>query len=211
MIQYSISFTKTRYKRINVETVRRARSEAGKRGIDAGKYMCGDVKLLPLRDSSIDLIISDSTLDHFPTEAEIATALKELGRVLRPGGTLILTIDNMSHLTYPPYIFFRLWMKLGLSPYFIGRTMSRDRIAAVLNEDGIDVKESTAILHYPHPDGLVRWLEHCLHTLGRGRLDNTMLRAFAGLEKLEGKRTRYLTGRYLAIKAVKRDRPSPDR
>jgi SAM-dependent methyltransferase len=189
---------------IAAETVKRARNEAGKRGIDAGKYLCGDVRSLPLRDSSIDLVISDSTLDHFPTEADIITSLKELGRVLRPGGTLILTIDNKSHLTYPPYFMFRLWMKLGLSPYFIGRTMSLARLTAVLNEAGIDVKASTAILHYPHPDRLVRWVEHCLHTFGQGRLDNATRRGFACLEKLEGKRTRYLTGRYLAIKAIKR-------
>jgi len=195
---------------IAAETVKRARGEAGNRGIDAGKYLCGDVRSLPLRDGSIDLVISDSTLDHFSTEAEIIIALKELGRVLRPGGTLILTIDNKSQLTYPPYFMFRLWMKLRLAPYFIGRTMSRTRLTAVLNEAGIDVIASTAILHYPHPDGLVRWLERRLHTLGRGRLDKTIRRGFAGLEKLEGKRTRYLTGRYLAIKAIKRGRLSPE-
>ena len=131
-------------------------------------------------------------------------ALKELGRVLRPGGTLILTIDNQRNLTYPPYFMFRLWMKLKLAPYFIGRTMSLRRLTAVLNEAGLEVKASTAILHYPHPDGLVRWLERFLHTLGRGRLDSTIRRGYTGLEKLERKRTRYLTGRYLAIKAVKR-------
>jgi SAM-dependent methyltransferase len=195
---------------IAAETVRRAKREAGNRGIDAGRYLCGDVRSLPLRDGSIDLVISDSTLDHFPTEADIIASLKELGRVLRPGGMLILTIDNNRHITHPPYFLFRLWMKLGLTPYFIGRTMSRAKLTAALDKAGMDVEESTAILHYPHPDGLVRRIEQYLHKLGRGRFDNTIRKWFACLEKLEGKRVRYLTGRYLAIKAIKREGSSPE-
>lgn len=189
---------------VSAEIVKQAKSQALKRGIDGSKYLCCDVKQLPLRDSSIDLIISDSTLDHFPTEADIVDALKELGRVLRDGGTLILTIDNKGNLTYPPYFITRLWMKLGLSPYFIGRTLSLSRLRRTLEEIGLNVEESTAILHYPHPDGLVRWLERSLRRLSRGRLDNAIRKGLACLNRLEGSRIRYLTGRYIAVKAVKR-------
>jgi len=187
------------------EIVAQAKSQAQGRGLEAGGYLCGDVKKLPLRDGSIDLIISDSTLDHFPTEAEIITALGELGRVLKEGGTLILTIDNKSNLTYPPYFLIRLWMKLGLSPYFIGRTLSLSRLRRALKENGLVVEANTAILHYPHPDGLVRWLERSLRCLSRGRLDNAIRKWLAGLNRLEGSQIKYLTGRYVAIKAVKRE------
>jgi len=189
---------------ISTEIVAQAKRQTRQRGIDASKYLCCDVKHLPLRDNSIDLVISDSTLDHFPSEADIITALKELGRVLRAGGILILTIDNKSNLTYPPYFIFRLWMKLGLSPYFIGRTLSLTQLRHTLEGIGLGVEESTAILHYPHPDGLVRWMEHSLRQLSRGRLDNAIRKGLTFLERLEKKRTRYLTGRYLAVKAVKR-------
>jgi SAM-dependent methyltransferase len=189
---------------ISTEIVALAKRQALKRGIDASQYLCSDVKKLPLRDSSIDLIISDSTLDHFPSEADIVTALKELGRVLRDGGILILTIDNKSNLTYPPYFIIRLWMKLGLSPYFIGRTFSLSRLRRALKEIELIVEANTAILHYPHPDGLVRWLERSLRKLSRGKLDNAIRKGLDLLDRLEGKRTRYLTGRYLAVKAVKR-------
>jgi SAM-dependent methyltransferase len=188
---------------VAVEIVAAAKSQAIKRGLNTGSYLCGDVKKLPLRDSSIDLIISDSTLDHFPTEEEIITALEELGRVLKAGGTMILTIDNKCNLTYPPYCLVRLWMKLGLSPYFIGRTLSLSRLRRALKENGLVVEADTAILHYPHPDGLVRWLERSLRSLSRGKLDNTIRKWLAGLNRLEGSKTKYLTGRYIAVKAVK--------
>ena len=188
---------------VSIEIVAQARSRAQSLGLEAGGYLCSDVKKLPFKDNSIDLIISDSTLDHFPTEAEIITALKELGRVLKAGGTLILTIDNPGNLTYPPYCITRLWMKLGLAPYFIGRTLSLSHLRGALKEIGLVVEENTAILHYPHPDGLVRWLERSLHNSSRGRLDNAIRKWLAGLNRLEGSRIKYLTGRYIALKAVK--------
>ena len=189
---------------ISHEIVGRARSRASAYGVDPSKYLCCDVRNLPFRDNSISLIISDSTLDHFPSEADIVTALKELGRALRPGGVLILTMDNKSNPTYPPYVVFRIWMMLRLSPYFIGKTLSLKKLRHNLQEIGFDVAESTAIFHYPHPDGLIRLLERSLHKLSGGKLDNAIRKGLALLDGLERKRTRYLTGRYIAVKAVKR-------
>ncbi len=190
---------------VSNEIVYQAKRQARQHGVDASKYLCCNVKQLPLQDNCIDLAISDSTLDHFPSETDIITALKEIGRVLRAGGTLILTIDNKSNLTYPPYAFFRLWMWLGLSPYFIGKTLSLTRLRHTLEEIGFIVEESTAVFHYPHPDGLVRMVERSLRKLSRGKLDNAIRKGLAFLDRLEGKRTKYLTGRYIAVKAVKRE------
>jgi len=156
-----------------------------------------------LQDDSIDLVISDSSLDHFPSEKDIVTALKELWRVLRVDGTMILTMDNKSNFTYPPYMLIRVWMWLGLSPYFIGKTISPIRLKRVLKEIGFRVEESTAIFHYPHPDKLVRWLEDFIRKLSRGKLDNAVRKYLFSSDKLEDRRTKYLTGRYVAMKAIK--------
>lgn len=189
---------------ISNRIVNQAKRNAKHHGIDGNKYLCGDVKQLPFQNNSFDLIISDSILDHFPSEGDIITALKELGRVLKIGGILILTIDNKSNLTYPPYSFIRLWMRLGLAPYFIGTTLSPTKLRRTLEEIGFNVEESTAIFHYPHPDGLVRWLERSLRKLSRGRLNNAIRRSLTSLDQLGEKKTKYLTGRYIAVKAVKK-------
>ncbi len=190
---------------ISTEVVQRAKRQAGHIDVDASRYLCCDVRHLPLKENSIDLVISDSTLDHFRSELDITIALKELGRVLRVGGILILTIDNKSNLTYPPYMLIRLWMRLGLAPYFIGKTLSPTELRRTLEETGFAVEESTAIFHCPHPDILVRWLEGTLHKLGRGKFDNAIRKGLASLESLGEKRTKFLTGRYIAVKAVKRE------
>ena len=190
---------------VSREIVALAKRQARQHNVDASRYICCDVRHLPIQSNSIDLIISDSTLDHFPGEVDIIIALKELARVLQTGGILILTIDNESNLTYPPYIFIRLWMRLRLSPYFIGRTLSFARLRHVLGGIGLSVESSTAILHYPHPDGLVRWLERSLRRVSKGKLDNAIRKTLAYLEQLEGRKVKHLTGRYLAVKAVKEE------
>jgi len=190
---------------ISRQIVALAKNQARQHNVDASRYICCDVRHLPIQSNCIDLIISDSTLDHFPSEVDIVTALKELARVLRIGGTIILSIDNKSNLTYPPYILIRLWMRLRLSPYFIGKTLSLARLRNVMEEIGLSVEASTAIFHYPHPDGLVRWLELSLRRVSKGKLDNTIRKTLASLEQLEGRKAKHLTGRYLAVKAVKRE------
>ena len=48
--------------------------------------MNADVRRLPLADNRVDVVLSNSTLDHFDTEQEIEESLHELARVLKPGG-----------------------------------------------------------------------------------------------------------------------------
>ncbi len=183
--------------------VARARRAATARGEASGGWVACDVRSLPFSPCTFDLIISDSTLDHLATTHEIEGALSELARVLSPGGTMVLTIDNPHNLTYPPAWLMRLWMRMGLAPYFIGATLNRRQIAAALARLGLCIDEETTILHYPHPDGVVRATESLLRLLGHGRLDKSMQWIFRRLERLQYSRIRYRTGRYLAVRATK--------
>jgi SAM-dependent methyltransferase len=205
--QFSFEIAKTSGSVIGIdishEIVEAARNNARKHGADDSMYLCCDVRYLPLQNDSIDLVISDSTLDHFPTEADIITALSELGRVVRTDGTLIITLDNKANITYPPYPLIRLWMKLGRTPYFIGKTLSLSKLKHSLEQAGFTVEQSTAVFHYPHPDSLVRWSERALRKIGRGKLDNVVRRVLTLLDKCEHTGIKYLTGRYIAVKAIK--------
>ena len=65
-----------------------------------------DVRCLALRHLSVDVVVSTSTLDHFSSRQEIERSLDELNRVLRPGGTLLITMDNSRN---PLYYLLRWW------------------------------------------------------------------------------------------------------
>jgi SAM-dependent methyltransferase len=59
---------------------------------------------LPLRDASFDAVVCTQVLEHVPRPA---TVLAELGRVLRPGGRLWLTVPFVGELHEEPFDFYR--------------------------------------------------------------------------------------------------------
>jgi ubiquinone/menaquinone biosynthesis C-methylase UbiE len=51
----------------------------------------GDVRAIPFREGSVDAVYSMGTIEHFE---EYAQAVREIFRVLRPGGTAIVGVLN---------------------------------------------------------------------------------------------------------------------
>src|SRR5215218_4780156 len=120
---------------IGIDTSERVIQAAARRypGLEARR---ADVRALPLAAAEIDAVVSNSTLDHFAAPDEIGIALRELARVLRPDGLLVLTLDNPLNpvvgLTkaLPRRSLNRLWRRLGrttvragLVPYEVGATV----------------------------------------------------------------------------------------
>lgn len=142
------------------ETARRARGRYGGRLAAAAM----DVRRMAIRPGSMDLIVSNSTLDHFATKEEFVEALREVSRVLRPGGRLILTLDNPHNPLYPAL---RWISKQGWAPYPLGYTPAPEELARLLGDLGL-------------AGGETRWLIH------NPRLVSTLL--FQAAEKLLGRR-----------------------
>ncbi len=161
--------------------------------------ICCDARKLPFGQGSFDLVISNSTLDHYVRREDISVALAEIWRVLEPGGTLILTLDNKSNLTEP---FFRLWIRWGLSPYFSGCTLSIVEAKQTLQRIGFDVTDRTAIIHNPRL--ITRTAVSLIRKIDPAKSARIIENGLSLLDSLEARRTKYLTGLYIAIRAVKR-------
>jgi ubiquinone/menaquinone biosynthesis C-methylase UbiE len=157
-----------------------------------------DVRKLPFAAGSFDLVISDSTLDHYKSKGEIDNALKELARVLKPGGTLIITLDNKSNITEP---LFRLWLALGLSPFYIGKTYSMAELEKVLVKTGMSVTGKTTLIH--NPRFFAKFITGILRKINPGKADGRIKRLLNYFDSLENKKTKYLTAQFIAIKATK--------
>lgn len=139
----------------------RARQRCGGGGI---QFLVSDVRRLAIRSNSVDLIVSTSTLDHFAWRGEFCAALGELKRVLRPGGSLIITLDNAQN---PLYALARLASWCGWTPYRLGYTVTRSGLVRHLAEAGLEVVATDLLIHNP-------------------RLVSTLL--FLGLRRLLGRR-----------------------
>lgn len=69
-------------------------SQFAKRDNVVYEFQVGDAGCLPYPDGCFNKIVSSSSLEHFHDDIK---ALKEMNRVLRPNGTLVLTTDSLSY------------------------------------------------------------------------------------------------------------------
>jgi SAM-dependent methyltransferase len=159
-----------------------------------------DVRRLPFSDMVFDTVFSDSTLDHFDAEPAIRQSLEELCRVLKPGGTLLLTMDNPEN----PLVWFRnlaprFWLRAGVVPYAVGATCSSRRLAHWLREAGFNVTATDAIMHVPR----VLTVPICrgLAATGSLRLAAQLRRWLLAGERLGALPTSRVTGHFVAVVA----------
>ncbi len=71
--------------------VHKGRAFAHERGVLQVRWAIGDMQTLAHREGTFDTIISCETIEHVPDPPR---ALRELARVLKPGGRLFLTTPN---------------------------------------------------------------------------------------------------------------------
>jgi len=86
------------------------------------RALASDMRALPFADGSFDVVLAaDNALPHLLTSDDVLAALREMRRVLRPGGRLIIstrdydTIRRERPLSTPPsvgpgrVVWFQLW------------------------------------------------------------------------------------------------------
>jgi SAM-dependent methyltransferase len=151
-----------------------------------------DTLELPFADGSFDAVVSNSTLDHLGNRREVAAALAELRRVLRPGGRLVITLDNLLNplIAVRNLLPGRLARSLRRVPYDAGWTCGPRSLRRLLRESGFEVRELTAVLHVPRV--LVAHAD-----------DSRWLRVLRAGERLERWPTRFVTGHFVAALAVR--------
>jgi len=128
---------------INPETVSRA---AGRQSDHACRFLNADVRRMPLADESVDVVLSNSTLDHFDTEREIEQSLRELTRVLKPGGIMLVTLDNPRN---PLFFLLRASLPWTGVPFRLGKTLSLRKLLRVLDRAGLEVQSTDWLIHNP--------------------------------------------------------------
>lgn len=161
-----------------------------------------DVRCLPFADGTFDVIVSNSTLDHFESLDEVIVSLQELHRVLRADGQLLLTLDNLANPvialrnTLPSWLLDRL---PSVVPYYVGATCGPRRLRCILEQIGFEVLEVEAVMH--HPSVLAVATARMLQGHAAPEAQKRFLACLMALERLSRLPTRFFTGHYVAVRA----------
>ncbi|HLG95946.1 MAG TPA: methyltransferase domain-containing protein [Bryobacteraceae bacterium] len=179
---------------VEIETVARAAR------IHGASFCCTacDVRRLPFPSLSVDLVLSPSTLDHFESQAELTESLDELARILRPGGMLLITLDNP---TNPLYYALRWGSRRGWTPFRLGHTLSSGTLQQLLRERGFRIEGQSFLIHNPRGVSTVVFLA-LRKLLGRHASApiRLLLAVFAAMGKLPSRR---FTACFHAVAATK--------
>jgi len=165
--------------------------------------LSADARRLPFADGSFDAIVSNSTLDHFATLDDVRVSLRELARITRPGGTLVLTLDNLAN----PVVALRSVLPLGplrwlgLVPYYVGATCGPERLRALVGEAGFTVTRVEQFMHCPRVIAVA--LARVVERYGSPEAQRRLLRHFAWYERLEQWPTREQTSYFTAVRATR--------
>jgi SAM-dependent methyltransferase len=135
-----------------------------------GSAVNGDALSLPFADASFDRVIASEVLEHVPDDV---AALAELGRVLRPGGTLAVTVPRW----FPERICWALAEEYHAPHVADGhvRIYRRTRLAWLVTTSGLRPIGS----HHAHALHSPYWWLKC--AAGLDRPDRWPVRAYHGL------------------------------
>ncbi len=123
---------------------------------DQAKVVVADVRALPFPSHTFDVIYSMGTIEHF---SDYDVAVRELFRVLRPGGTAIIGVPN----TLDPYLRpLLVWLlqRLGLYAYGLEKSFTPRGLRRLLEAAGFRVTAETGLLFIP---GWLRMLDLLCH------------------------------------------------
>jgi len=142
---------------ISPPIIRLARAEFGNGALTAA---AGDVRALPFPDGCFDVVYSMGTIEHF---AESDVAVREICRVLKPGGRAIIGVPNRHDPFLRPLLVWALYW-CGLYGYGFEKSYSRRRLRRLLESEGFRVVGDDGILFIP---GWLRMFELLCHTKWR--------------------------------------------
>ena len=165
----------------------------------------GSVLALPFPDHSVDMVVSNSTLDHFERRPVLRAAVAELARVTVPGAELIITLDNRSNpiiTLWTSRLLSSLHRRLRIVPYYVGSTCGAHGLSKLLRASGFEVEEMTAIMHCP-PQVAAKLAERTRGRRSEDELQQAHLRRVMRWETLERYSSRHVTGHFVAARAIR--------
>lgn len=111
-----------------------ARKHVANLGLGNVSFQLGDITRLDgIADASVDAVMSTVVLHHLPTRQHLDDCLRQIARVLKPGGAIYLT--DFGRLKSLKSVLFFAYMNAGHQPHLFSLDYERSLRAAFQLED----------------------------------------------------------------------------
>lgn len=168
-------------------------------------YLTADARALPFKEDSFDVILSNSTLDHFENKEDFFCALKEMSRVLRPNGVILMTLNNCLNLNI--YALFLLERALNLKKYPV-QFYSKNEIERACLRAGLCVSDVDYTVHIISPvNSVLLIVEKIFNEDVANACANFFVKIADGFSKM--RLTRKYTAWFIAVKCRKKNAQNP--
>lgn len=123
-----------------------ARQELERMGVSGITLQVGDATSLDFPDASFDKVLCSEVIEHIPDAAQ---ALREMRRVLRPGGSLVLSTPNKGSW----YGLERYWVWEGLLrrkwPHPCDEWRNMTEVITLLEQSGFRISDRRSVCFVP--------------------------------------------------------------
>lgn len=140
---------------LSAVTVARAGANFARDGLLA-RFAQADIRALPFPEASFDAVYTMGTIEHV---AEYALAIREVRRVLRPGGRAVIGVPYRWDPFLRPLVAWTL-QQLGRYPYSPERSFGGRELRRAVEASGLRVTARTGLMVLP---GIVRLADLALH------------------------------------------------
>jgi len=131
------------------------------------KAILGDMRKMPFRSNSYEIVIAGGSLEHFP---ETSKAVEEISRVLKPQGILLGNVPYRYALLYS--LSRKIQQILGIWKAGYEKTFSKSEFSRILSDNGLHLEmiQLTKIAKGKRKilSSLLRILDWPLYVLGLG-------------------------------------------
>jgi SAM-dependent methyltransferase len=199
-----VTFAKLAGRAVGVEPSAGLRAEAVRRAEGSGaEFVDGDAAALPFEDESVDVLRCERVLQHVAGPADV---VKEMARVLRPGGRIaLIDTDWATAIIHPadPGVLHRM------VDYFLGQSAnpySGRRLRGLLAGAGLEITGETASTWIESQEGARQGFVAMMHlnALQGGVITPTEAEAFArGLHDAADRGAFHMSLTMYAVSAVK--------
>jgi ubiquinone/menaquinone biosynthesis C-methylase UbiE len=150
---------------------------------------------MPFKETAVSLIFSSSTYGYLKN---IKRGLKEAYRILKPGGILLISLNNRSNILFR--ILTKIYHSLGFIPFPVSSFYFQKEVKKLLEEVGFTVISQEPIVHIsPFLNSFIYFLDR-FKKFGAQRLSKAIMKILSWYSNSK-LRIKSFTGWYILFKA----------